>query len=250
MYGLNSNVKFVAGHSLTVFTCRYSTFKCYRYLCSMDPYYRIMQGVRVARKVEKHCHNVHSWNVVVCNSRSNQRMNLSFTPYNSDAFLINCTWRPLLPDHIPACQMTRPSQTINVISRHVRGFWHRLWNKFKWRVVQRVSAPRLWMCQRSLPTAESLQSAAQANRRAQRTLHNVGFVTKCDSQAVRVFVYIQHAQLTVVWSHYSRTLIHKHSQLSLSTVSSGVPRGVKHSPNRNAEVLTKSNRTANWEENV
>lgn len=125
-------------------------------------------------------------------------MNVPFTPYITDAFLnSSCTWRPLLPDHIPACQMTLPSQTINAISRHVRGFWHRLWTRFRQSVVQRLSAPRLRLCQLPLPSAESLQSAAQANRRAERTRHSVGFVRKCDRQAVRVFVYPQHAQLTV-----------------------------------------------------
>lgn len=89
----------------------------------MDPCYQTMQGVRGARNVEKYCHNSHSWNTVVCNSRSNQRMNEPLTQYNTDAFLNSCcSWRPLLPDHIPACQMTLPSQTIYVISRHVRGF--------------------------------------------------------------------------------------------------------------------------------
>jgi len=138
-------------------------------------------------------------------------MNVSLTPYNTDAFLnSSCTWRPLLPDRIPACQMTLPSQTINVVSRHVRGFWHRLWTRFRRSVVQRISAPRLRFCQLSLPSAESLQSAAQASRRAQRTQHNVGFVKKCDRQAVRVFVYPQHAQPTV----QSKSLhFHTHSQV-------------------------------------
>ena len=183
-----------------------------RMLAHQHPANRTHNPVRGARKVVKHCHNLHSWNTVVCNSRSNQRMNVSLTPYNTDAFLNNCTWRPLLPDHIPACQMTLPSHTTNVISRHIRGFWHRRWTRFKRSVVHRISAPRWRMCQRSLPSAESLQSAAQANRRAQRTQCNVGFVKKCDRPSAFSYILNTH---TWLWSQVT-TLSHSFT----STVNS------------------------------